>query len=125
MTYYVGGEVQQDALLGAEVPRYFYGLSRDDTGTLYFYKIDQITSTSSLIVNNAGSAANNFQEFEYGVDFFDGRLATDHSRPYANLVFDQYRWDNKNIYYYLDSTGQFVASVNQQHIYDQTQIISM
>jgi hypothetical protein len=124
MTYYVGGEVNQDSLLGADVPRYFYALSRDDTGTLYFYKIDQISSTSSLTVNNAGSSANNFQEFEYGVDFFDGRLASDHSRPYENLVFDQYRWDNKNIYYFLDDTGQFVASVNQQHIYDMTQIIS-
>ena len=124
MTYYVGGEVSQNDLLGTDVPRYFYGLARDDTGTLYFYKIDQIASTSSLVVNAPGASDQNFSEFEYGVDFFDGRLASNHSRPYSNLTFDQYRWDNKNIYYYIDPQGNFVASVNQQYTYDSTQILS-
>jgi hypothetical protein len=124
MTYYVGGEVSQNDLLGTDVPRYFYGLARDDNGTLYFYKIDQIASTSSLVVNAPGASSQNFSEFEYGVDFFDGRLASNHSRPYANLTFDQYRWDNKNIYYYIDTQGNFVASVNQQYTYDSTQILS-
>ena len=128
MTYYVGNEYNLGDLLGEGNPRYFSGLTRIDgganDGTLYFYKIDQISSTASLNLNNPGSTANNFENFEYGVDFFDGRLATDHSRPYPNLVFDQYRWDNKNCYYYIDALGQLTVRINQPYTYGASQIIS-
>jgi hypothetical protein len=125
MTYYVGNEYNLNDLLGDGNPRYFYGLRRSDPdGTLYFEKVDQLTSSSTMILNVPGSTANNFENFEYGVDFFDGRLATDHSRPYPNLYFDQYRWDNKNCYYYLDSTGELVVRINQTYTYLPSQIIS-
>ena len=128
MTYYVGNEYNLNDLLGEGNPRYFYGLARQDggadDGTLYFYKIDQLASSASLTLNVAGSPANNFENFEYGIDFFDGRLATDHSRPYPNLAFDQYRWDNKNCYYYIDATGELVVRINQGYVYTASQIIS-
>jgi hypothetical protein len=125
MTYYVGNEFSLNDLLGEGNPRYFYGLQRLDDGTLKFFKVDQLASTASLTINVAGPNTGNFENFEYGVDFFDGRLATDHSRPYPNLVFDQYRWDNKNCYYYLDqSTGQLVVRVNQVYNYTADQIVS-
>jgi hypothetical protein len=124
MTYYVGGEVSQSDLLGSGNPRYFYALRRTDDGTLYFAKIDQLKDSGTIVVNDPGSAADDFQEFDYGVDYFDGRSAVDHSRPYANLHWDQYRWDNKNMYYYLDAQGNFVVRVNQAYTYDPTQIIS-
>jgi hypothetical protein len=124
MTYYVGGEVSQSDLLGAGNPRFFYALRRTDDGTLYFAKIDQLKDTGAIIVNDPGSYLDDFQEFDYGVDYFDGRSAVDHSRPYPNLHWDQYRWDNKNMYYYLDSQGNFVVRVNQAYTYDPTQIIS-
>lgn len=125
MTYYVGNENNLNDLLGEGNPRYFYGLRRTDDGTLYFTRIDQLTDTSSVTVNTAGSNGDNFESFEYGVDFFDGRLATDHSRPYPNLYFDQYRWDNKNCYYYLSSTdGSLIVRTNQSYTYDATQVYS-
>ena len=125
MTYYVGNEYSLNDLLGEGNPRYFYGLTRADDGTLYFYKVDQLSSAASISINAPGPNSGNFENFEYGVDFFDGRLATDHSRPYPNLVFDQYRWDNKNCYYYLDSaTGQLVVRINQVYNYSQAQIVS-
>jgi len=124
MTYYVGGEVSQSDLLGAGNPRFFYALRRTDDGTLYFAKIDQLKDTGTIVVNTPGSHLDDFQEFDYGVDYFDGRSAVDHSRPYPNLYWDQYRWDNKNMYYYLDDAGNFVVRVNQAYTYDPTQIIS-
>ncbi len=124
MTYYVGGEVNQSDLLGGGNPRYFYALRRTDDGTLYFAKIDQLKDTGTIVINTPGASTEDFSDFEYGVDFFDGRLAEDHSRPYDNLYWDQYRWDNKNIFYYLDSNGNFVVRVNQAYTYDPTQIIS-
>jgi hypothetical protein len=120
--YYVGDTTLQDIL--GDSPRFFYGLRRTDDGTLYFEKVDQLTSSASFNLNVPGPNSGNFENFEYGVDFFDGRLATDHSRPYPNLYFDQYRWDNKNCFYYIDSQGQLVVRINQSYTYSAAQIVS-
>jgi hypothetical protein len=125
MSYYVGGDLSYSDMLGDGNTRYFYGLRREDDGTLYFSRIDQLSSTSIITLNKPGSNTNNYENFEYGVDFFDGRLEEDHSRPYPNLYFDQYRWDNKNCYYYLDqATGQLVVRINQPYTYTALQTVS-
>lgn len=127
MTYYVG-QVSSLELLGESNPRFFYGLRRQDTGVadgnLYFTKIDQITDTDTITLNNPGANQNNFESFEYGIDFFDGRLAADHSRPYSNLAFDQYRWDSKNCYYYINANGELIVRINQAYTYSPDQIVS-
>ena len=120
MTHYIGNENSLTDLLGAGNPRYYYALRRDDEGTLFFAKIDQIKDIgddSIIVVNDPGLTENDFSDFEYGVDFFDGRAEHDHSRPYSNLHWDQYRWDNKNIFYYIDDNGNFVARINQHYTY--------
>ena len=116
MTYYIGQVSIQD-LLGANNPRYFYGLRRDEGGMLYFVKSDQLTSEDDITINDPGLAENDFTGFEYGVDFFDGRLEEDHSRPYTNLHWDQYRWDNRNMFYYINDNGEFIVRLNKQYIY--------
>jgi len=120
--HYVGNVGLTD-LLGQGQSRFFYGLRRTEDGTLYFAKVDQLTSTDTITVNEAGSNANNFEDFEYGVDYFDGRSASDHSRPYQNLYYDQYRWDNKNVYYYINTNGELVVRVNQEYTYSAAQIV--
>jgi hypothetical protein len=122
MTYYIGQTAIAD-LLGADNPRYFYALRRTDEGTLFFGKVDQIKDDYQVVVNVAGSNANNFENFEYGVDFFDGRLEEDHSRPFENLYFDQYRWDSKNCYYYINNNGELIVRINKQYPYDPDQIV--
>lgn len=122
MTYYVG-QVSLTDLLGNDNPRFFYGIKRDEAGTLYFTKIGQLIGTESVRINVPGPASQDFEDFEYGVDFFDGRLAEDHSRPYANLNFDQYRWDQRNCYYYINTSGELVMRVNQAYTYDPSQIV--
>ena len=116
MSYYAGQTNIAD-ILGSDNPRYFYALRRDEQGLLYFAKIDQLKDTGTIIINNPGLNQNDFSDFEYGVDFFDGRLDEDHSRPYDNLYFDQYRWDNKNIFYYINDNGEFVVRVNETFPY--------
>jgi hypothetical protein len=117
------GDVALGDILG-DSPRFFYGLRRTDDGTLYFEKVDQLTSASTMTLNVPGPNSQNFENFEYGVDFFDGRLATDHSRPYPNLYFDQYRWDSKNCYYYINTNGELVVRINQGYTYSLAQIVS-
>lgn len=116
MTYYVG-QIDSKQILGDNNPRYFLALRRDDEGNLYFARINQIKDTESIIINVPGLSENNYQDFEYGVDFFDGRAEEDHSRPYENLYFDQYRWDERNCFYYIDANGNLVARINQAYEY--------
>ena len=127
MTYYIGGEIALNDILGEGNPRFFYALRRQDDGTnagnLYFTKIDQLSSTDTITLNAPGTSDNNFESFEYGIDFFDGRLASDHSRPYPNLAFDQYRWDGKNCYYYINANGELVVRINQVYAYSGDEII--
>jgi hypothetical protein len=115
MTYFVGNENSATDLLGADTPLFFYGLSRDTAGTLKFTRVNQLTSDDAITVNNSGPASGNFENFEYGVDYFDGRDPTTHARVYDNLNFDQYRWDTKNIFYYINAQGQLVARVNKAY----------
>lgn len=123
MTYYVGAiDVKQ--ILGEGNPRYFLALRRTDEGELFFAKVDQIKDTDEIIINLPGPAADNFTEFEYGVDFFDGRLEVDHSRPYPNFYWDQYRWDERLVFYYLDENGNLVIRINQAYEYAPEQIVT-
>lgn len=124
MAYYVGQENDLGQILGDGNPRYFYAIRRDDDGLLYFAKIDQLTDVDQITINNSGLQENDYPDFEYGVDFFDGRLEEDHSRPYANLQWDQYRWDNKNVYYYINIAGEFIVRVNQSYVYPPELIIT-
>jgi hypothetical protein len=128
MTYYIGGEIALNDILGEGNPRFFYALRRQDTGAtegnLYFTKIDQLSSTDTITLNAPGTSDNNFESFEYGIDFFDGRLASDHSRPYPNLAFDQYRWDGKNCYYYINANGELIVRINQVYPYAGDEIVS-
>jgi hypothetical protein len=124
MTYYVGNENSLTDLLGAGNPRYFYALRRDELGNLFFAKIDQLKDVDTIVVNDPGLTENNYEEFTYGTDYFDGRLETDHSRPHTNLHWDQFRWDNKNIFYYINDNGEFVVRVNQQYNYPSDSIVS-
>ena len=123
MTYYIGNEISSSSTLGQGNLRYFYGLRRTDDGVLYFTKVDQLKDIDSVIVvNNPGLAENDFEDFEYGIDFFDGRLTEDHSRPYSNLYFDQYRWDTINSYYYINDNGELVVRSNKLYEYSEDQI---
>jgi hypothetical protein len=123
-SYYIGQQSSLTEILGTDNPRYFYAIRRDDDGLVYFSKVDQITSDGTITINQSGLADGDFSDFEYGVDFFDGRLAEDHSRPYANLLWDQYRWDSKNVYYYINEAGELIVRINQTYVYPPELIIT-
>lgn len=123
MTYYIG-QVDTKSILGDGNPRYFLALRRTDQGDIYFAKVDQLKDTDSITINYAGPNDQNFTEFEYGIDYFDGRLESDHSRPYENLKYDQYRWDDRNVYYYINAEGELVARINQGYTYSPEQIVT-
>tara|TARA_R110002153_G_scaffold153611_3_gene305540 strand:+ start:87 stop:461 length:375 start_codon:yes stop_codon:yes gene_type:complete len=106
-----------DVIVGAVEDRFFYGLRRTDTGELFLGKADQLKTTDSISVNNSGDPAHNYPNFEQGQDFYEGRN-TNHNIVYENLNYEQFRWDNRNIQYYVNDEGELVARTNQNYTYD-------
>jgi len=111
--YYLGRDPVET--LGTS-PRYWYALRRNDDGELYIVRSDQVTDKESYTLNLPGDPTENFEAFEPGTDFFDG-IKVDHEPEYENMYYTQYRWDDRSIFYYVDSQGQLVQRINQGYTY--------
>ena len=116
MSQFYLGQTPQDILGTFQGARFFYGLRRTNDGELYFVRIDQALGKDTIDLNNPGQYEENYNDFEIGVDFFDGRNP-DHTIEYDNLKYEQYRWDDRAIYYYIDSEGQLIARINAGYTY--------
>ena len=111
--YYVGTSPEQR--LGFS-PRYFYAVKRNEDGELFFLRSDQIKDKDIITINNPGAPAENFEDFEPGIDYFEG-VNAEHNLVDDNLVWTQYRWDNRSILYYVDDEGQLVQRINFNYEY--------
>jgi len=114
MSNFLGQSVSE--LVGQTDSRYFYGLRRTDEGELYLVKIDQLKGGETVEINQGGDPADNLEDFEQGEDFFEGRDVK-HQKVYKNLNYEQYKWDNRSLLYYIDDDGQLVLKVNEDHTY--------
>jgi hypothetical protein len=112
-TYYLGQS--PDEALG-DSPRYWYALRRNQDGELFLLRSDQLRDKDSIELNLPGAPADNFEDFEPGIDYFDG-ITQDHEVAYENLVWTQYRWDNRNMLYYIDVDGRLTQRINQGYTY--------
>lgn len=113
---YVG--FNPDYIQSAVQDRYFYGLRRTDDGELFLSKADQLKNTDSITINNPGDPSANFPNFEEGQDFYEGR-DVNHNLVYENLNYEQFRWDDRNIFYYINEEGELVVRINQNYTYDE------
>jgi len=116
MTYYVGNNPQD--VLDGFIKRYFYGLRRNQDGELYLIRIDQLQGADNVaVINDIGVSANNFLDFEEGIDFLDG-IDADKNVVYANLRYPQMRWDGRSLVYYIDPVdGQFIMRISEGYEY--------
>jgi hypothetical protein len=112
MTYFLGNN-PADLLSGQ--PRYFYALRRTDEGDLYITRVDQL-SGENVDINNPGDPSENYEKFAVGVDFFNGR-AVNHELTYDNLKFEQYRWDDRLLSYYIDEDGNLSVIIGKDRDY--------
>ena len=64
-----------------------------------------------------GAPEDNFPNFEQGQDFYEGR-DVNHNLVHVNLNYEQLRWDERNISYYVNAEGELIARVNQNYTYD-------
>lgn len=108
---------QPDSIRNEVKNRYFYGLRRTHDGELFLGKVDSMDPNGSIQINKPGVNSNDYDNFEKGADFFEGR-DIEHNLLYENLNYEQYRFDDANLWYYIDSEGELVVSVNRQATYD-------
>jgi len=114
MSTYIG--TPAESVYAAVQNRYFYGLRRTDDGELFLGKVDQLKATDSLTINKPGEPTQNFPNFQEGQDFYEGRNVF-HDLVYENLNYEQFRWDDRNVLYYINDEGELVLRINQNHTY--------
>jgi hypothetical protein len=111
--YYLG-TTPQDSL--GDSPRFLYMIRRNQDGELFLLRSDQLKDKDSIELNTPGNLTENFEDFEPGIDYFEG-IREDHEVEYENLVYPQYRWDNRNMLYYVDDDGRLTQRINQGYVY--------
>lgn len=116
MSNYIG--FTPDQVYGAVKNRFFYGLRRTDDGELFLGKADQLKGNEEITINNPGDSKDNFPNFEEGQNFFEGRDVS-HQLIYKNLNYEQFKWDDRNVFYYINSNGELVLKINKEHVYTQ------
>jgi len=113
-TYYLG--TSPDDALG-DSPRYWYALRRNEDGEVFLLRSDQLKDKESIELNIPGVPEENFEDFVPGIDYLDG-IKADHEVEYDNLVWTQYRWDNRNMLYYIgQDEGRLIQRINQGYVY--------
>ena len=112
-TYYLG--TSPDEALGNS-PRFLYMIRRNEDGELFLLRSDQLKDKDSIELNRPGEISENFEDFEPGVDYFEG-IDEEHNALDNNLVWTQYRWDNRSVLYYIDDEGVLVQRINQNYVY--------
>ncbi len=115
MSYYIGTGPAD--VINSFIKRYFYGMRRNDNGELFLLKSDQQKGGEDAItINEVGDATENFPDFEEGINYLDGINET-HDIVYKNLRYQQLKWDNRSLLYYVDSDGYLVLKVSEKHTY--------
>lgn len=114
MSFYAGNTNAKNSKTSGY--RYFYGLRRNNIGELYLAKNDRLDANDGIALNAPGDPADNFRDFHVGEDFHEGRDVY-HNLIFPNLNYEQFRWDKKNIFYYVNDEGELVARVNHGYTY--------
>ncbi len=97
-------------------PRYWYALRRNEDGELFIVRSDQLTDGDDYDINIPGDPSDNFEDFEPGIDFFEG-INEEHEPEYENMYYTQYRWDDRSIFYYVNDEGQLVQRIFKTYTY--------
>jgi hypothetical protein len=97
-------------------PQYFYGLRRNSDGELFLTRVNQLSRTDYFEINTPGQEVDDYTNFEIGTDFYENRDVY-HNIVHANLIYEQYRWDDRNVWYYVDASGRLSALINTKYTY--------
>ena len=111
--YYLGTTPSES--LG-DSPRYWYALRRNQDGELFFVRSDQLIDRDAYELNIPGPDSEDFVDFSAGTDYFDG-IDTNHEPVKENMVYPQYKWDDRSLFFYVDDEGMLVVRINKGYSY--------
>lgn len=100
-----------------DTPRFFYGLRKNENGSIFLIRSDQSKDSEQIQLNNIGEETENYTDFEVGVDFFEG-IDVNHNPVFENLRIQQYRWDDRAMFYYVDADGELIVRINNGYTYN-------
>jgi len=123
--FYLG---QTPAEFQNQTARYFYGMARSADGFLKIEKINLDSDPDPVSLQNSttfslGTMTENqveaeiFDQFEEGVDFFEGVDGTTRMPNYVGLNYEQYKWSPDDLYYYIDNNGVLCVRVDVPYNY--------
>ena len=101
MSNYVGASAEQYFQQNGD--RFFYGLRRTDDGELFLGKVDQMAQDDVVQINKIGDPVDNYPNYEEGQEFYEGRDYV-HNLVYANLNYEQFKHDDRDIFYYINDS---------------------
>ena len=84
MSHYIGNS--PESIIQGFIKQYFYGMRRNDDGELFLVRHDQLSGQGTVTVNDIGIGANNFPDFEEGIDYLEG-IDANHDIVYDNLRY--------------------------------------
>lgn len=111
--YYLGTTPAES--LG-DSPRFWYGLRRNEDGELFLVRSDQLSDLEAYQLNIPGPPEQDFEDFEVDIDYFEG-IDVEHELINDNMYYPQYKWDNRSLFYYVDSEGMFTIRINRSYSY--------
>ena len=88
-------------------------------GSKPWFKLKPETKKTAniAIINDIGIAAENYLDFEEGIDFLSG-IDEDHEIVNDNLRYPQFKWDNRSLTYFIDPVdGQFIQRLSETYVY--------
>jgi hypothetical protein len=97
-----------------QTARYFYGMSRTSDG---FLKVTKVNLDSDLEPVTLSDATGTYDNFEEGIDFFEGVDGTTRMPNYTGMNFEQYKWSPDDLYYYVDANGVLSVRVDTPYNY--------
>lgn len=110
--YYVGSTFEN--ILEELDNRFFYGINRSDKGDITLVKVDMMNVDDNVQINAPGDPSNNFNEFEWGTNFYEGR-DNQHDLVYQNLNYEQYAWSDEDLLFAINDEGELTVRVNGTH----------
>ena len=89
---------------------------KDDDSVKIRDVADQALADDTHLKNFLETHFYNYEDFEMGENFYEGRNVN-HEKTYENLRYEQYKWDNRSLLYFIDDSGNLCIKVNEEHTY--------
>jgi hypothetical protein len=108
---------------GSVSPKYFYKLTRDNTGYLVFTKVDLNTATDVVVINNNINTTSNADQLEFNISDYlkdDGvviNVDENHEIIKKAAGHTQFKIKPEDLLYFINDDGNLIVRLNGSYNY--------